>query len=151
MRRAVGYVRESTEEQGQNWAPDVQRKAIERYATEQEMELVRVYQDFVSGRKAEKRPDFQRLLRHAAERRFDVLLVFHSSRFARNVFEARQYKEHLRTRLGIDVISVSQRFGEADDPTNFLMESINEVLDEHYSRNLGFLIAAGLREKASQG
>ncbi len=151
MKRAVGYVRESTEEQGQNWAPDVQRKAIERYAAEQEWQLAGLYQDFVSGRNAEKRPDFQRLLRHAAERRFEVVLVYHSSRFARNVFESRQHKDYLRKRLGIEVISVSQRFGESDDPSNFLMESINEVLDEHYSRNLGFLVAAGLREKASQG
>src|SRR5207302_1667542 len=28
--------------------------------------------------------------------------------------------------------------------------SINHVLDEHYSRNLGFLISGGLREKQSQ-
>lgn len=151
MKRAVGYVRESTEEQGQNWAPHVQRKAIEAYAREQELELVRLYQDFVSGRAADKRPDFQRLLREAAERRFEVVLVYHSSRFARNVYEARRYKEHLRQRLGIDVVFVTQRFGEQDDPSAFLMEGLNEVLDEHYSRNLGFLISGGLQEKKSQG
>lgn len=147
----VGYVRESTEEQGKNWAPQVQRKAIEAYAREHELELVRTYQDFVSGRAADKRPDFQRLLRDAAERQFDAVLVYHSSRFARNVYEARQFKEQLRNRLGIDVVSVTQRFGDQDDPSAFLMEGLNEVLDEHYSRNLGFMISGGLREKESQG
>lgn len=151
MKRAVGYIRESTEEQGQNWAPHVQRKAIEAYAREKEWELVGLYEDFVSGRAADKRPDFQRLLRDAAEQRFDVVLVYHSSRFARNVGEARRYKEHLRRRLNVDVVSVTQNFGEQDDPAAFLMEGLNEVLDEHYSRNLGFLISAGLQEKVAQG
>ena len=151
VKTCVGYVRESTQEQGQNWAPDVQRKAIARYAKEQGWELAEIYQDFISGRKADKRPDFQRLVSDAKARRFDAVLVYHSSRFARNVSEARQFKELLRAKLGIDVISTSQRFGEQDDPTNFLMEGINETLDEHYSRNLGFLVAAGLREKQQQG
>jgi len=150
-RVAVGYVRESTEEQGQQWSPDVQRKAIQRFAVENEWQLSAIYQDFVSGRRAEKRPDFQRLIADATARRFDTVICYHSSRFARNVAEARQFKDYLRTKLGIDVVSVTQRFGEAEDPSAFLMESINEVLDEHYSRNLGFLVSAGLREKANQG
>jgi site-specific DNA recombinase len=151
MKRAVGYIRESTEEQGQNFAPEVQRKAIVKYAKEQELDLTGWYQDFISGRAAEKRPDFQRLLQDAEQRQFDVVVVFHSSRFARNVSEARRYKDRLRTKLGIDVVSVTQRFGNNGDPSAFLMESINEVLDEHYSRNLGFNVSGGLQEKASQG
>jgi hypothetical protein len=35
----------------------------------------------------------------AADRRFEVVLVYHTSRFARNQVEARRYKQMLRERL----------------------------------------------------
>lgn len=90
--RAAAYVRESTEEQGQGFSPDAQRQAIAKFAAENELEIVGEYCDFHSGwRKADGRPEFQRLMADAAERRFDVVLVFHTSRFARNQVEARRY------------------------------------------------------------
>ena len=56
--------------------------------------------------------------------RFDCVLVFHSSRFARNTIEAKRYKKLLREELGIDVVSVTQPLGgNADDPAAFLAES----------------------------
>lgn len=48
-RRAVAYVRESTEEQGKGYSPDGQRQAIARYASEHGLELLDEYLDFESG------------------------------------------------------------------------------------------------------
>ena len=91
--RAVAYIRESTEEQGQGFSPDAQRESIRRFAPENNLELIGEYCDFHSGwRKSEARPEFQRLMADAAEGKFDVVLVFHTSRFARNQIEARRYK-----------------------------------------------------------
>jgi len=45
-RRAVAYVRESTEEQGKGFLPDGQRQAIARYAEEHGLSLVDEYLDF---------------------------------------------------------------------------------------------------------
>ena len=118
-RRAVAYVRESSEEQGQGFSPDAHREAIGRFA---------------------------------AEGRFDVVLVFHTSRFARSQVEARQYKKMLRERLGIKVVSVTQPMGEdPSDPSSFLAESIHEMFDEYYSVSLSFWTRSGLKEKARQG
>jgi site-specific DNA recombinase len=146
-------VRESTEEQGQGFSPDAQREAIRRFAEDNELELVEHYCDFHSGwKRAEGRPDFQRLMADAAERRFDVVLVYHTSRFARNQPEARRYKQLLRERLGIKVVSVTQPLGEdPSDPSVFLAESIHEMFDEYYSVSLSFWTRTGLREKARQG
>ena len=151
--RAVAYVRESTEEQGHGFSPDAQREAIRKFAEENGLSLVGEYCDFHSGwRKAGGRPDFQRLMADAADRRFDVVLVYHTSRFARNQVEARRYKQMLRERLGIKVISVSQPLGEdPSDPSTFLAESIHEMFDEYYSVSLSFWTRTGLREKARQG
>ena len=151
--RAVAYVRESTEEQGKGFSPDAQREAIRRFANENELELVDDYTDFHSGWKhADARTEFQRLMADAAERRFDVVLVYHTSRFARNQSEARRYKALLRDRLGIRVVSVTQPIGDdPSDPSFFLAESIHEMFDEYYSVSLSFWTRTGLREKARQG
>ena len=152
-RRAVAYVRESSEEQGQGFSPDAQRQAIGRFAAENDLDLIREYCDFHSGwRKSEARPEFGRLMADAAERQFEVVLVFHTSRFARSQVEARKYKQLLRERLGIRVVSVTQPMGEdPTDPSAFLAESIHEMFDEYYSVSLSFWTKSGLREKARQG
>jgi DNA invertase Pin-like site-specific DNA recombinase len=151
-RRAAAYIRESTEEQGRGYSPDGQRQAISRYAADHGMTLIEEYIDFETGRQADKRPDFQRLIEHAMEHRFDVVLVFHTSRFARNTVEAKHYKKLLRTQLGIEVISVTQPLGaDANDPASFLSESVHEIFDEYYSVSLSFWTKMGLREKARQG
>jgi site-specific DNA recombinase len=151
-RRAAAYIRESTEEQGRGYSPDGQRQAVAHYATEHGMRLVEEYIDFETGREADKRPDFQRLIEDAMEHRFDVVLVFHTSRFARNTVEAKHYKKLLRTQLGIEVISVTQPLGsDVNDPAAFLSESVHEIFDEYYSVSLSFWTKMGLREKARQG
>jgi len=151
--RAVAYIRESTEEQGQGFSPDAQREGIRRFAQENDLQLAEEYCDFHSGwRKSEARPEFQRLMADAADGRFDVVLVFHTSRFARNQIESRRYKQLLREQLGIRVISVTQPMGEDhSDPSAFLAESIHEMFDEYYSVSLSFWTRNGLKEKARKG
>jgi DNA invertase Pin-like site-specific DNA recombinase len=135
-----------------SYSPDGQRQAIGRYAADHGMQLTDEYLDFETGRLADKRPGFQRLIEDAMERKFDVVLVFHTSRFARNTVEAKRYKKLLRSELGIDVISVTQPLGaDADDPAAFLSESVHEIFDEYYSVSLSFWTKMGLREKARQG
>lgn len=62
QRRAVAYVRESTEEPGKGFSPEGQRQAIASYAREHGFELLDEYMDFESGRKVYKRDEFQRLI-----------------------------------------------------------------------------------------
>jgi site-specific DNA recombinase len=151
-RRAVAYIRESTEEQGRGYSPDGQRQAISRYAAEHGLDLIDEYLDFETGRAADKRPGFQRLIEDAMAHRFECVLIFHTSRFARNTVEAKRYKKLLRSELGIDVISVTQPLGvDVDDPAAFLSESVHEIFDEYYSVSLSFWTKMGLREKARQG
>jgi DNA invertase Pin-like site-specific DNA recombinase len=151
--RAVAYIRESTEEQGEGFSPDAQRERIREFAPENDLELIGEYCDFHSGwRKSAARPQFQRLMADAAAGKFDVVLVFHTSRFARNQVEARRYKQMLREKLGIRVISVTQPMGEDhSDPSSFLAESIHEMFDEYYSVSLSFWVRSGMKEKARQG
>jgi DNA invertase Pin-like site-specific DNA recombinase len=80
-----------------------------------------------------------------------LVLVFHTSRFARSQVEARRDKQLLRDRLGIRVVSVTQPMGEArSDPSAFLAGSIHEMFDEYYSVSLSFWTRSGVAEKARQ-
>jgi DNA invertase Pin-like site-specific DNA recombinase len=71
------------------------------------------YVDLRSGwRDAERRPAFQRLMADAAAGRFEAVIVYHSSRFARNQVLARRYKTLLREN-GIVLVS-AKRERDAD-------------------------------------
>jgi site-specific DNA recombinase len=152
-KRAVAYLRESTEDQAEGFSLEAQRQGIERAARDQGYRLVHEYVDLRSGwRNAEQRPAFQRLMADAASARFEAVIVYHSSRFARNQLLSRRYKALLREN-GIALISASQPSvgDDPSDPTVFLYEGFQEMFDEYYSVNQSFWTRTGLREKARQG
>lgn len=151
VKRGAAYIRESTEEQDKGFSPQNQERNIKEYAKKNNIQVINTYKDLVSGTSATKRDNFQKMISDAMQKKFDVIIVFHTSRFARNVQEARQYKDLLRKKLGIDVVFVMQQFGNFNDPSAFLNEGINELFDEHYSRQLSFWVKSGLMEKRRQG
>jgi DNA invertase Pin-like site-specific DNA recombinase len=148
--RAECYVRDSTLDQKDGFGPEIQRHNEERFAQSYGLLLgSRWYSEFVSGRSADKRREFQQVIEDARLDQFDVLLVDHTSRFGRNQSECIRYKDELKL-LGKTVIFVSQGIISGSD-RDFLSERINETLDEQYSRNLSRYISAGLAEKAEHG
>ena len=148
----VGYIRESTEDQDKGFSPEAQEKGIQDYAKKNSIKLLDgFYKDLITGTDASKRTDFQRMIEDAMQKKFEVIIVFHTSRFARNIQEARQYKSLLRKKLGIDVLFVAQNFGDFNDPSAFLNEGVNELFDEYYSRQLGFWVKSAFMIKRSQG
>jgi DNA invertase Pin-like site-specific DNA recombinase len=148
--RAEGYVRDSTLDQRDGFGPTIQRTNEQRFAETYGLVLgERWYTEFVSGRRVEKRKEFQQVLEDASLDRFDVLLVDHTSRFGRNQAECIRYKAEL-DRMGKTVVFVSQGIISGSD-RDFLNERINETLDEQYSRNLSRYIKAGLAAKAANG
>jgi DNA invertase Pin-like site-specific DNA recombinase len=148
--RAEGYIRDSTLDQRDGFGPDIQRHNEERFAESYGLFLGnRWYTEFVSGRSADKRREFQKVIEDACQDCFDVLLVDHTSRFGRNQAECIKYKGELQ-RLNKIVVFVSQGIISGSD-RDFLSERINETLDEQYSRNLSRYISGGLAEKVEHG
>lgn len=153
MKTAACYIRVSTEDQTE-YSPDAQLKRIKEYAAAHDMLLLPEYtytELGVSGRKAEKRPQFQALIATARKkpRPFDVVLIHAFDRFARSVKDSRIYKELLRNDLGIELISITEDYGEGKN--SFLMEGIKDVLNEYYSLNLSDEVLKGMTEKATRG
>ncbi len=153
MKIAAAYVRVSTEDQTE-YSPDSQLKIIREYAKKNDMILPEEYifvDEGISGRKAEKRPAFMKMIGTAKKKPkpFDVILVYALSRFARNREDSVVYKRMLRKDLNIDLISTSQDFG--NDKTSILIEALLEAMDEYYSIDLGENVKRGMTEKVSRG
>jgi len=148
LKTAVAYIRVSTEMQTE-YSPDSQLKLIKDYATKNDMILSEVYSDEgISGRTAEKRPAFNRMISDAKQNKFNVIIIYHTSRFARNHEESIVYRNMLK-RDGIDVISITQP--SVDYKTDILMNALYAVMDERYSIELSENVKRGLKEKASKG
>src|SRR5436190_833622 len=149
---AAAYIRESTEEQGRGFSPHAQRIAIQEFAQANDLVIAEEYVDYHSAwRGSEERPEFQRLMRDAADKRFSIVIVYHTSRFARDQILAKKYKRFLRDN-DIRIVSVTQPLGDdPSDPSTFLVESIHEMFDEFHSVTQSFWVSAGLREKQRQG
>ena len=153
MKTAAAYIRVSTEDQIE-FSPDSQLKAVRKYAKEHELILPEEYvfvDEGISGRKADKRPAFQKMIGTAKlkPKPFDVILLWKFSRFARNREDSIVYKSMLRKQCGIDVVSVSEQLSE--DKTSILIEALIEAMDEYYSLNLAEEVKRGMTEKFSRG
>ena len=149
---AAAYIRESTEEQGKGYSPDAQRVAIQQFAAANGLVIVEEYVDYHSAwRGSEDRPEFQRMMRDAGDKRFSSVIVYHPSRFARDQILAKKYKRFLREN-DIRMVSVTQPLGDdPSDPSAFFVESIHEMFDEFHSVTQSFWVSAGLHEKQRQG
>jgi len=148
--KARGYIRESTERQADKWGPAEQRRAQERFATEWDLRFDgHYYTDLISGRSTLKRSDFKRMIADADASEFRVLLVYDTSRFARNELDAYTYENELH-RLGITVVYVMERIISSNAETAAI-KGMHHVMNAEYSRKLSLHIEDGLREKYEAG
>ena len=153
MKTAAAYIRVSTEDQVE-FSPDSQLERIREYAKRNNYILPQEFvfiDEGISGRKAEKRPQFMRMIGLAKQqpKPFDAILLWKFSRFARNREDSIVYKSMLRKQCGIDVISITENIG--DDKMSVLIEALIEAMDEFYSVNLSEEVKRGMTEKARRG
>lgn len=153
MKTAAAYIRVSTEDQVE-FSPDSQLARIREYAKRSDYILPPEFifiDEGISGRKAEKRHGFMRMIGLAKQdpRPFDAILLWKFSRFARNREDSIVYKSMLRKQCGIDVISITENIG--DDKMSLLIEALIEAMDEFYSVNLSEEVKRGMTEKAKRG
>lgn len=148
----AAYVRVSTDDQTE-LSPDAQVRVIldaakaDGYIIPEE--YIFIEQKGISGRKAQNRPEFQRMIAVAKAQTpapFQRLYLWKFSRFARNQEESVFYKSILRKKCGIEIKSVSEPI--MDGMFGRLIESIIEWFDEYYSVNLSGEVLRGMTEKA---
>ena len=151
IRYGYGLVRVSTDKQ-EEISPDTQEKLLKEYAKKNNIVITKIFYEIgVSGRKAEKRLEFQRMIASAKskEHPVDVILVWKFSRFARNQEESIVYKTLLKKQHNVEVISISEPL--VDGPFGSLIERIIEWMDEYYSIRLSGEVFRGMKENAVRG
>lgn len=148
----AAYIRVSTDDQTE-LSPDAQLRVIldaakiDGFVIPQE--FIFVEKRGISGRKADNRPEFQRMIAIAKSQSpapFKRLYLWKFSRFARNQEESTFYKGILRKKCSVEIKSVSEPITEG--MFGRLIETIIEWFDEYYSYNLSGEVLRGMTEKA---
>jgi DNA invertase Pin-like site-specific DNA recombinase len=145
-RRWAGYIRESTRGQADRYGPDIQRN--EQLAWSGRHRLIASgleYIDLVSGKDTIRRSDFRRMLTDAEAGRFEVLLCYDTSRFARNVADAYRYREQLE-RAGVVVVYCADGLIAGNTDT-YELEGLKTLSDARYLRRLSRNVGRGYAAK----
>lgn len=148
-KRWRGLVRESTAEQADKWSPERQKSDLIRAAEELGLEGDDQWYVRVGSGEAESVDELAEALADGKAGQYDVLLVVHTSRFARNRAEAVRMKAAFR-KAGLVIYFVAQRL-ISGSLTGALTEGISEVIDENENEQRRWWIAGGIRERQLSG
>ena len=142
----AGYVRESTRGQADRYGPEIQRTEQLRFAERHGLVTTgREYLDLVSGKDTLRRSDFGRMIADAELGAFDVLLVYDTSRFARNVADAWLYRDRL-ARAGVVLVFCADGL-IAGNVDTYELEGLKTVADAAYIRRLSRNVGRGYEQK----
>ncbi len=144
-RRAVAYVRMSTGLQ--QYSPENQMAAIERYAAEHGMEIVATYSDEArSGLRYENRPGMRQMLADAQSEAsgFDTILVYDISRWGRfqNPDQSASI-EYACREADVEVHYCKEQFANDGSPMAAVFKAFKRSMAAEYSRELSNKVFAG--------
>ncbi len=154
MKRAVGYIRVSTDSQA---GPDAygaasQQADIQAYADKQKLEIVGWYEDLGVSGVDEDRDGLNELLHnHASVTNTDIeyVIVAKSDRLARDIQLYYYYKFVLRRR-GVDLISVNDDYSTVGQ-FGVVMESLTMFIAEQERATIARRTGQGRKQKARRG
>ena len=143
---AVIYARYSSDSQREA-SIEGQLRDCKAYAEKNGITVVGTYIDRAYSAKTDDRPDFQRMIKDSGKKIFDVVLVWKLDRFARNRFDAVNYKYQLE-KNGVHLVSAMEPISQG--PEGIMVESMLIGMAEYYSAELALKVARGERENALQ-
>lgn len=142
MMNVVIYARFSSHSQTEQ-SIEGQLKVCYEFAKRNDYNVIGEYIDrAISGKDAEKRLDFQRMIADSAKHQFNAILVYQLDRFSRNRYDSAVYKAKLRKYV-FRVLSAKENI--SDDASGVLMESVLEGMTEYYSVELAQKIRRGIQ------
>ena len=150
MKKAIGYVRVSTEGQAtEGVSLEAQEARIKAWAAAQGVELVAVFVDAgLSGSRADNRPELQKAIAAACSSK--AVLVFYSlSRLARSTKDCIAIADRLE-RSGADLVSLSEALDTSSACGKMVFRML-AVLAEFERDLVAERTAAALAHKKAQG
>ena len=147
--KAALYIRVSTEDQAiYGFSLPAQLSLLTEYCTRNNIDVYDTYIDEgISGQK-ENRPQFQRVIKDAEKRLFNIILVHKFDRFARKVELSQRTKNHL-AECNVTLISITEPL--EDSPMGFFVGGLHDLMSEYFVRNLSVEVKKGMVQRASKG
>jgi len=151
MIKAVAYLRVSTDGQAQEdrFGLSVQREDIDRYAKQNNIEIIKYYiESGVSGSKID-RPELNELLRDSESKSFNAVIVAKLDRVARDLM-AQLFIEKELLKNDIEIISVAEPM-RAEDATGQLFRHIIGAFAQFERARINERMTGGRLQKAKKG
>jgi DNA invertase Pin-like site-specific DNA recombinase len=147
-RRIVLYARVSTKDKQD---ATNQLAQLREFAAKQDWTITREYVDHVSGKTAEKRPQFQAMLAAASRRDFDLVLFWSLDRFSREgVLPTLKHLEQL-TSYGVAWKSYTEQYFDSCGIFRDAVISIAATLAKQERLKISERTIAGLERARKQG
>lgn len=154
--RAAIYCRLSEEDRDKHFKSDDsgsiqnQKNMLLEYAKDEGWEVFDIYSDDDYTGADRRRPEFNRLLRDAAERRFDIVLCKTQSRFTRELELVEKYIHGLFPLWGIRFVSIVDH-ADTDNRGNKKARQINALINEWYLEDMSENIRSVLDSRRKKG
>lgn len=145
----VGYIRVSQERSVKNgYGLQAQGVAVEEYAAFRGIRLFHVYKESQSGYDRE-RPELDKMLGHATEGKFNVVIFPSIDRVARSVKDVIEIETHLR-KHNIDIIFVREGI-DTSTPVGELFRNVMASIAQFEGRLIYDRLSKGKHRKALEG
>ena len=116
------------------------------FAKANNIKITHVYSDKAISGKTDRRGQFQRMMRDAEKREFQVVVAYKSNRIARNMLNALQYEAKLDL-LGIRTLYAKEEFGNTAAGRFALRMMMN--VNQFHSENMAEDIRRGMADNAA--
>lgn len=144
----VIYARFSSHGQNEQ-SIESQIRTCKEFADSKGYNVIGIYSDKAKTGTNDKRPDFQRMMKDAQSGTFQYIIVYMMDRFSRNRRDSIMYKEMLKEKLGIKVLSALEPI--SDDEGGEFYEMFLEWNAEKYSKRLSKRIRDGIDTSIKNG
>lgn len=148
MESAVIYARFSSHGQNEQ-SIEAQVRICKEFAESKELKIINIYTDKARTGTNDARPGFQRMISDAKSGAFRYIIVYMFDRFARNRHDSIVYKEMLREKFNVRVISALEPI--AEDEGGEFYEMFLEWNAEKYSKRLSKRVRDGLDTSVANG
>jgi site-specific DNA recombinase len=151
MKKAVGYVRVSTEEQSREGISlEMQAAKIRQYAELNDLDLAEIIQDAgISGKSVKARPGIQSILGMVQAHKIDAVVVYKLDRLARNTVECLEMAK-LMDKAGVSLHSISEKLDTQSALGRFFF-TLTASLAEMERNLISERTAAALQQKKANG
>ena len=137
MKTAAIYARYSSDNQTEQ-SIEGQLRVCEEYAQRNNIVIVDTYIDRAMTGTNDNRPDFQRMIKDSAKKRWDFILVYKLDRFSRNKFESVVNRRKLADN-GVKLLSAMENI--PDSPEGIILESLLEGSNSKNGQSIKIQIA----------